>query len=141
MAVFYKCIAHICHLYFLNSPTHAQHITYYFVHTYFYGYLFISFVHHFFFKYFSIHLAHKRKIYDNRGTHKLHHSYSDSTNNSSSYTRRGNRYSSGSSYPFRGLFEQTPFYKFFGIVVHKKNRIIIKKKEFTIAKINQMAFT
>lgn len=73
-------------------------------------------------------LAHKRKIYDNRGSShniKTHH-YSGGDTTSSSYRRERNRYpsfgSSGSS-PFRGFFEQTPFYKFFGIDTHTHKHI------------------
>lgn len=77
-------------------------------------------IEYFFLLFHLIDLAHKRKIYDNRGSShniKTHH-YSGGDTTSSSYRRERNRYpstGSGGGYPFRGFFEQTPFYKFFGI--------------------------
>lgn len=90
--------------------------------------------------------AHKRKIYDCRGTSKssYHKSnyYYGAGDSSPDYHRRdyrnGSRYgtnytsdrgssasNTGSSYPFRSFFEQTPFYKFFGTMCMRLVWILI----------------
>lgn len=68
-------------------------------------------------------VAHKRKIYDSRSTnksanysynsHKYHHHCDNNeyASTSATYPRRANRFA---GFTLRGLFEPTPFYRFFG---------------------------
>lgn len=77
-------------------------------------------------------VGHKRKIYDTRNTTKSsYHSYNHHTHHhqNNDYTpssthRRGNRFG---GFTFRGLFEPTPFYKFFGTkyLIWQMNKIRI----------------
>lgn len=70
--------------------------------------------------------AHKRKVYDSRVNqksshhhhHHHHHQYQGHGNaNTAQPHRRGNRFC---GFTFRGLFEPTPFYKFFGTETKRK---------------------
>lgn len=89
-----------------------------------------------YFLFFDFDTAHKRKIYDNRCSHKNsyyhhnhhhHHHHSHYGNNttpqSSTSQRRGNRCG---GFTFRGLFEPTPFYRLFGSTKTKQSCFIHK---------------
>lgn len=78
--------------------------------------------------FFVSNVVHKRKTYDNRSTnknsnynyshHKYHHHYGNNDYASASaYPRRGNRFA---GFTLRGLFEPTPFYRFFGSISFPK---------------------
>lgn len=77
-------------------------------------------------------IAHKRKIYDNRSSNKSsyrsyshHHNHHHHRDQDYDYTpsshRRGNRYG---GFTFRGLFEPTSFYKFFGINIRVLSKFV-----------------